>query len=414
MKKVLHNFKYQIILIVIGVIWLFTLDQIMNLSGQVFIFPDSGNYAEAADFLYNDFKAHEFRLLGMAFITGLPYIFGGSSNDIYAFSFIVNLFCWLGTALIIFDVCKKYLSVNKSFVIASSYFLLIGPAFVIYHLLTETIFTFIITLVFWLLDKYYNKRRFSYLSLAIGILLFSILIKPGLKFFCIFIIIFFARTLYKNLNKRSSFYIYLPLLLIAFQCFKMKSQYGDFTLTYIDGVTYYNYLGSKAEAYRQHEIFDSFNNKRAYYLAAHTYSEQKAIAGNDFKDQIQNNTSNLIKAYVLNIAINSATPSIPVYFCENKNGNSNFELFKNIFLIVSKYQNRLFTVLGLLMSVLVVVKSLKKPGLFAIAALLIMYIIAVSGVACCEGDRYHLVFFPLVIILTVKLLSARANRTLIS
>ncbi|RZJ81327.1 MAG: carboxypeptidase regulatory-like domain-containing protein [Flavobacterium sp.] len=108
----------------------------------------------------------------------------------------------------------------------------------------------------------------------------------------------------------------------------MKQEYGSFTITYIDGVTLYNYLGSKAMCLKNNTEFDQGNNKRADYIYSLPYIESKEVASKDFILQAKTNTINLAKAYIIDIAINCASPSDCINLCKNINGKSYFGVIR--------------------------------------------------------------------------------------
>ena len=83
MVNYISKFKYQIVLVFIGISWLMIISSLLQLNKQTFINNDSLNYLESASFLYHDFKAHYFRPIVMAIITGLPYLAGGNNNSIF-------------------------------------------------------------------------------------------------------------------------------------------------------------------------------------------------------------------------------------------------------------------------------------------------------------------------------------------
>jgi hypothetical protein len=407
MRIFLLKYRYQIILIFFGIAWIAFLNELLQIKSQNIIYSDSDNYRESASFFYHSFKVHYFRPLGMALIFGLPYLFGGDDATIYSFSFIINILSWLGIALLLFDFLKKYLSPNKALAFAILFYSILGSAFINFHLLTESIFTFLILLSFYYIDKYYIRKSFYYLSLAIGILFFLILIKPGIKFWVILIVIFFSRAFIKNYYRRSIVFIYLSLGLVVFHCIKMKSEYGNFTVSYIDGVTYYNYLGSQAMCLKDSTIFDQGNNERADYMAGLSFPEQKIVAKNDFIDQLKSNKVNFIKAYFLDIFNNTKAASDCIGICKNIAGKSYFEPVKKAMMIISKYQNRFFTLIGLILALYYFLKSYKKPDVITLISLYILYTIAISGVSSQQGDRFHIVFFPFVIILMGKFYAER-------
>ncbi|MEL1244588.1 hypothetical protein AAEO56_09975 [Flavobacterium sp. DGU11] len=401
MKGFLFRYRYQILLVFIGIVWISLLNEILQIKNQNVIYSDSDNYRESADFLYHNFKAHYYRPLGMAAITGLPYLFGGDDTSVYNFSLVINVIAWLASALLLFSFLKKSLSDKMAFAFSLIFYSALGPLFTNFHLLTESLFTFIMLLSFYFIDRYYSRRSFYFLSLSISILLFAILIKPGAKLFCILIMLYFSRKLLKNVLNRSAILIYVTMSLIIFQCLMVRQEYGDFTLSYIDGVTYYNYLGNRAKLLNTNEEFVQAN-ARARYMLSLPFPLQKETAVNDAVEQLKNNKINLIKAYLLNLADNTKSPSDCINVCKNLNGTSYFETAKNLMSIISKYQNRFFTVLGSFLALYCCFRTRRRPDIYTLMSLFILCNIAVSGISCQQGDRFHIVFFPFAILLIGK------------
>ncbi|MBC7641920.1 MAG: hypothetical protein H7174_06215 [Flavobacterium sp.] len=177
----------------------------------------------------------------------------------------------------------------------------------------------------------------------------------------------------------------------------MKIDYGNFTLSYIDSYTYYSYLGSKALCFKENIPYKQINNARADYFITLSFNDQKKTATLDFLNQIQNNKINLFKAYISNLLDNSKSSGGLDY--QHFNNNKFFELTTKIIGIISKYQNRFFTTCGIIFSLYFIVRNQK---LYQIMGLYILYIFIISGVSCSQGDRFHIVFFPIVIILMAK------------
>ena len=283
----------------------------------------------------------------------------------------------MGSGLILFAIMKNYVSNKKSFLLTLVYISIFGSSFIVFQLLTENIFTFMIMIFFYNLDKYYKTKLFKYLSIALSLLLFSILVKPSIKFFAIIIIICFIKVLYQNRNDKNILIVYLSLLLIIFQYSKMKIDYGNFTLSYIDSYTYYSYLGSKALCFKENIPYRQINNARADSFIKLSFNEQKRVATNDFLNQIQNNKINLLKAYLSNLIDNTKSSAGLDY--HDFNNNKNFEIIKKIIGIISKYQNRFFTIIGLFLSIYF---TLRNQKLYQIMGLYILYIFVISGVSC--------------------------------
>ena len=138
-------------------------------------------------------------------------------------------------------------------------------------------------------------------------------------------LLYFAKILFSHYKQKVMVFLYASLVLCFVQAAGLKHQFGDFTISYIDSVTFYNYLFSKADCYRKGVEYNQIKNPRAEYLFTHKAHEQKQIANADIKEQLLNNKWNLIKAYSHNFMWNSVTGSICINGYSNVKGNPNFE-----------------------------------------------------------------------------------------
>lgn len=406
-RKMIKKYRYHLLIILVGLICLQTLNHLLQLGEQTLVFPDCSNYLESAQKMYHKFTGHYYRPMVMAFITGLPYLFGASDAVIFEWSFYVNVFCWLGTSIILFEMLKDFVRERAAFWFAIAAFFIPGNIIWNFHILTENIFVFFNALAFYLLFQYYKSKKFWYLSLSLAILLSSMLVKPGAKFFALIITLFFIKEIIKNYKQKSSLFIYGSVLMIVIQVIGMRVQYGDFTISYIDGVTYHNYICSKAECFRNGKEYEQMNNPRAEYLFSLGFSEQKKLASKDLKHQITTNFPNLVKAYFSDVADNSKSANACIDFLVNKEQRSDFKLMQTVFIHITKWQNRIFTLLAVVLSVFFLFKTYKKPNPFTVMSFFILYIIVLSGISCAQGDRFHLVTFPFMILLFAKFLAER-------
>ncbi|NMH29544.1 hypothetical protein [Flavobacterium silvaticum] len=403
------KYNYQIALVIIGLAVIALLDELFQLRNQHIIFPDSDNYREAGEFLYHHFKPHYYRPFGMALIFGLPYLLGFGDAAVYDFSFWVNVSAWIASALLIFSFCRKRLPDSKAFIVSVLFYGLISPALINFHLLTESIFVFLMFSAMTFLDDYFRIKSFRLLSLALAILIFTALIKPGMFFFSLLVLAFFSRSILRHLSKPASGFIFFSIVLLVFQMIQMKREYGNFTISYIDGVTYYNYLGSKAEAFEKNQDPIAAIRQRSDYIFGFSYPQQKIIARKDLHRQINHNTPNLIKAYFSNIVYNATCGGDFSYV---RSPNTRFsELIKTNAGRFSKYQNIFLTVLGIFLSVTFLLKTFRKPTVYSFISVFILYIIAVSGVSYYQADRFHMVIFPFVLVLAVALYSGRLHQS---
>ncbi len=393
------------LIIIVGLCCLEVLNFVLQLDTQTLIYPDCDNYLESAQKMYHKFTGHYYRPMVMAFITGIPYLFGSSDAGIFQWSLLVNIFCWLGTSILLFEIVKHFVKEKFAFVFAILPFFILGNIIWNFHILTENIFVFFIMLAFYLLFQYYKTHKFWYLSLALSLLLSSMLVKPGAKFLAIIITLFFIKEIFRNCKSKSMIFIYGSLLMITIQLVGMRVQYGDFTISYIDGVTYHNYLCSKADCFKNGEEYSQLNNPRAEYLFGLNFTEQKRVATEDFKHQIKTNFPNVVKAYFDDVLENSVSGNACIEDLKNHANRDNFSFWKSFVFEITKWQNRLFTLLAILLSAYFLFKYYKRESGYFFIAFFITYIIVLSGVSCGQGDRFHLVTFPFVVLLLAKFLS---------
>jgi hypothetical protein len=275
----------------------------------------------------------------------------------------------------------------------------------VFHLLSETIYVFFILTAFYFLAKYYQQKLFWQLSVSLSIFILSMLIRPGAKFLAIVFVLYFIREILKNLRHKFSWFIYGSLLLVFVQCAGVKYQFGNFTISYIDSVTYYDYIGSKAMCLKEGKTYSQLDNPRGGYIYSHECYKQREIANEDLKQQLQHNTLNLGKAYISDVEDNATSGNVCVDDCKNVNNRKHFQFWKALFFEVSKWQNWIFTVVGFCLAVFCFFKSYKKEKLYGFISFFILYTLILSGISCGQGDRFHVITFPFVLLLLAKFLS---------
>jgi len=395
----ISKYRFPVLIIALGIAWIALLNVLLQLSDQTFIYPDSFSYFDAATDLFVKLRGHCYRPIGMAFFSGLPYLFGANGTAIFGWSFYVNVACWLISALLIYAIVRSILNQKWAFYAGLLYLLCVGPATICFHLLTENIYTCLL-LVFvygWL--RYQNTQKYAFLAMSLSVLLFSMLVKPGSKFLAIGVLLYCIKIIYNQRKARVSWLIYGSLGLIAVQLTGMKAQFGNATLSYIDGITYHNYLCTKAVCYQEGVPYHQINNERAAYLHQFSLPERKVIAAADLKQQLTHNTLNLFKAYCSNVWDNTISGSPYIQDCENRNQGPSFSVTKSVLFSVSKWQNRFFTSIGLILALYTIVRYKHAGKTAVMTSVVLLYTVVLSGVSCSQGDRFHLVIYPLALIL---------------
>ncbi len=406
MKIFLFKYKYHLFLIVIGLVWIHFFDWVMQISAQEIIYPDSKSYMMAAKELYLFGRPHGNRPLVMAAINGIPYLFGFGDETIYAFSYYVNVFCWLGFLVVLFEILKEFVTVRLAFIFSVISMFFIGYTAYVFHLLTENIYMFLIISGFYFLQKYLKTKAFLFLSVFLAIFVLSMLVKPGSKFLAVFCVLYFIREIVRNYKAKSALLLYGSLLLVVVQCAMINKHFGNFTISYIDTAAWYNYIGKRAINLKEGNPIDT----PRLDLFAIDKKTGKKIASQDLKNQLSDNKTNILKAYFMDVEQNATTGNLCVKFCENIKKTTYFESAKNFILILSVWQNMIFSTIGFLFAVFYVF-SFRRANLPFFVAIFIGYIFFTSGVSYDQGDVFHAVTFPFALILIAVTIKNRLEKT---
>ncbi len=411
MKTDFTKYKHAFILIIIGLLWVCFLDFVLQIKFQSFVFPDSESYILASENLYYLHKADIIRPSLIAAINGFPLLFGYSIDSLFFWNTVINLIFWLAIILLIYQMSLQFVSQKIAFLLTLLYLFSVGSLVLIFQVLSETPFTFLLLLSLYFFQKYFKYNQIKCASLGFSILIVSILIKPmsfGLGFL---LLVFFFFKLKKIVLDKWSLPISVSILLVVFHMYTMKKNYGDFTISYIDTYTYYNYLGTRADCLKNNTEFVQCNNYRYQYFNTLSLSEGKKEAFRDMKNQITTNTVNFVKAYFINIYFNSYRGSGYFYEFKNVNKTSYFEFVKIIFRGISKLQNIFYTIIGVCLSLYFLKKNRRELNFIKVVSLCIVYIFFMSGISSDQGDRFHIVFYPLVLLLIAKFINDKMNVT---
>lgn len=402
MKSVFLKFKYPLILIIIGLLWVVFLDYVLQIKFQSFVFPDSESYIIASENLFYLNKVDEIRPSLIAAINGIPLLFGYSSNSLFFYNTVINLIFWLTIVVLVYQIILQFNSHKIAFLLALLYLFSVGSLVLIFQVLSETPFTFLLLLSMFFFQKYFNSNNVKHASFGLSLLIISVLIKPMSFGLGLVILVLFFFKLKKIFLHEWSFLVYFSLLLVVLQMYSMKKTYGNFTISYIDTYTYYNYLGTRADCLKNNTEFVQCDNYRYRYFNTLSLSEGKKEAFRDMKNQISDNKVNFVKAYFINIYFNSYRGSGYFYQFKNVNKTNYFEFVKLTFRGISKLQNIFYTMIGVFLSFNFLKKSNKELNFFKIVSICIGYIFLMSGISSDQGDRFHIVFYPLVIVLIGK------------
>lgn len=396
--------KYQWFLNLISLLIFIIIAFLCQLYIQTYKFPDSFSYVLACKELYFDLKLNDHRPFLFSLIYGIPLLFTKNIESIFLWSLILNILFWFATINLLYKSILSFTSPKIAFIASLLFSICIGNIFIIFHLLTETIFTFTILLTVYYLVNYSENKEIKHSIYALSVLILACIIKPlslGIVLICI---IFYFKDILKITKSRYSIALYFSILLFMIQLIGMKLTYGNFTLSYIDNSTYYNYLGTKADCFKNNEVFVQGKNKRVIETSKLSHQEMKKLAKKDFYNQLKNNKLNITKAYFSNLFINSTKGSASVHGCKNINKTSYFSAFQFTFKVISKIQNIFLTLIGILTSLIILYNYKTNTKSILFVAFTILYCIGVSAISTDQGDRFHIILYPLIILQTTNII----------
>jgi 4-amino-4-deoxy-L-arabinose transferase-like glycosyltransferase len=392
--------KYEYLLGLISLFSIFLINSLLSLYSQNDLCLDCENYFESAIYLFKNFEVHYYRPIGMSIIYGLPILIGYDNYlDLYNYVIIINILFYTAIIIYFFKISCLFFDKKKSFYFSLVLLTYFGISLHLNEMLSEIPFIFFTLIAFYCLAKYYILGKTDYLFYAISLLLFTILIRPGILYFAFGIFIFYLFTIHKNWSIKRALILIIPAILILFQMIKMKEKYGNYTISYIDAVTYYNYLGSKSISLKDNKILNQNNNKRADFIFSQAFKNQKNIAYQDLIYQIKNNTCYLVKAYIDDVEENTKTATSRLQNLKNIENEKYFDVKIKLFSGITEWQNKLTTLFGLLLAIYFTITFNKHNKVVFVFALYFIYIFFISGISSTQGDRFHIVFYPIVLLL---------------
>ena len=398
----ISKIKYEYLLFLIAIIWVLFFSFVIQLKAGFSSIGDDGSYLYSSRLLYFQFKLDNTRPLLISIINGFPFLFGFTNLVVIKWGIFINFCCWFFTDILLFQIISKRVDRKKAFLFSILFLLCIGNLAHAFNFLSESIFIFILVLSVYFVNKYYDTKKYYYLTLSIAALLLNSLVKPVSIGLALVFILFYIAKINKIILNKFSFLILISLFLIFFQMYSLKKNYGDFTLSYISSITYYNYIGAKADCYKKGIEYFPGKNERTDKFGRLTSHEMKEKANDDFKYQIKNNTLNLFKAYLFCLYSNTSKGNFIISECKNEKETCYFNTFHFLFKAISKFQNILFTIIGVVLAFFCIIKLGKGDKFYLLISTYILYIFFVSGMSCFQCDRFHIVFFPLLIILFSK------------
>jgi len=385
---------------------------------------DTNGYIEAAKELYQQgFKANIERGEGYALLFGMPYFFKASYSTVIYWGVFLNFIAWILTSILIYKTLNLLINNKRvALLCACAFSILIGNIEFVNLILSETIYTFILTLAVYFAAKYIVTKNISSLGWAFFIYCYSIITRPILMVLLPLIIFLILMQVIKqrksyDLKKMRTFslIIFSGIALILSQMLMMKKDYGTFTLS-IDGQkTVYVYIGSYVHSMETGTDLNLEKNRRGVeywnYFHKGEWDSIKYRASNDMWHNVKYNKMKLFKALCVDIYFNSAQGGD---FAISKDSNKTLQAFKDICITVSGYMNLIFSsIAGVLIIPVFLLRRKLNRELFLYCILLWIVpvaLILISGVSFWQNNRFHIPIPPLILINMGLLISALTTK----
>jgi hypothetical protein len=230
---------------------------------------------------------------------------------------------------------------------------------------------------------------------------FLVLVRPGM----IYLTFIFNMVLIGYLIRYKispTLKISLPMLftivMIFMQAFTIYKTYGNFTVSYIDKYGWYLYLGAQSNADATGVSFFTEKDIRSTILYSLPFKEQHGLAKKDMRFQLKSHPKLVLGNYIHNVYDNIVIGNTFIAKAKDLVGVPYYNYVRYYLYLIAKAQNILFSILGLFLSFFIVFRyKMMNLSLFMSSAI-ICYTILTSGISLGQGDRFHLVFYPLVLI----------------
>ncbi len=361
---------------------------------------DAESYVESAKLLlkgsYPWFRAVGYPLLLAPFIALFEL-----SNVILIFTVLQSVL-WVFSLRIIFQIVKHQTkNVNLSWLAASIYAICLSPIFNTSHLLTETIYIFLLLWVLYFLSKWLEVKHYKFAGFILVLLSVSALIRPlGASFFY-FSLVLIPISLYKK-QFRILTYALHSFLILGSHIFFMQKHYKTNQICLSKNHALHHYLYMKvihypnmnASEYEQTFFKESAKFDSSISNVPNFYAYRDSIYAVKNKNLFANNKYATIKTMYVNFKDEITT------------GYSNNNCLPNWVYSITKAQHILMILLIPMLFLYYVLLFFKKfysnQSIFiAINLMIIAFMCLGSSLVFWYGDRLHFPFYSLIIIIAI-------------
>jgi hypothetical protein len=254
--------------------------------------------------------------------------------------------------------------------------------------------------------RYQKHARIQDVTKALVIMLLLVLVKPGMIYWSTLLLFgVLIMAIYSGaLSIRTIAPIVVSAILILMQAWQINLHYDKFTVSFIDKITWYNYLGAEAEAITIGQPYDDVKEKRLAVWESSNWVEISEIGSADMKRQFSEHPVLILKEFVLNIGENAVGKSAGLAAAKDFKSSSIFKPLQSLLVSLSMAQNLFFVLCSIFLGFWVLKERyLNVATVLAIGT--IAYILFTSGITFKQGDRFNVVFYPITLMLLPYLLT---------
>lgn len=413
-------------------LWFGLMSWLLHLPGNAadpqFVPPDAISYEQAGQALLKG-ETSPIRPWGYALLTAIGN--GVSQGAVQPLLLILHLLCWLLTGLLLFSVSAQYLKGKWKYLPVLVFAL--SPSHIVFAwlTLTETVFTFLLILAAWLMFRYVQAPDKAGRLIWVNIVLaFACVVRPSLQLPVLVMLLWTAWELWHRTPRKPLVFLAAfvgVLLIIGFQANRMHRQYGQYTLSFIGKMAWYEYLGAGSKALAEQRDLRIVRHERdstelaqfATFEGGAAYWKQRCdFYDADFKAQWQAHKPLIFKAWLINILQNTREPGAELSTLTAKGGAPGFNAIRLLAYKGSGYLNMAMNYL--LMPVLLLLLTLRwwkekrwlpagQTLAAAFALLLALFLLLSSGASMWQGDRFSLVYYPLLLFAALLLFPRSAK-----
>jgi hypothetical protein len=292
--------------------------------------------------------------------------------------------------------------------------------------LSETLFAFLLLLSAFVLGAYFkNPGKSGYIILLNAIMVFACVVRPAVQLPLFIVLVWTFYECFKSNSFRWKVPV-ISLLLVAglmgVQLTRMKREFGTYTLSHIGKMAWYQYLGAVSESLANAEDLKITRKKRdtaeLNYLAQNAttlniWQKKDELYSQDFKLQWQQHKKLVLKALVLNIIQNATAPSAMIGKLNKNDANKYRRIWIIINYKITAFLNILISLVLLPISFVLALYfwirerhwiPVAETLVLLFAASLALFLLITSGMSMWQGDRFSMVYYPLVIISVIQVI----------